>query len=93
MPPFTLFRFHYLHFGGLFPSTDGISLKGEFILPDDSPAVLVPDVGDHVHVGGPHLKLPLPVDDGGQGSADQEGTFGVALQPRHAQSRVALARC
>lgn len=86
------YHFHYLHLGSLFATTDGISLKGEFILSDDSPAVLVPNVSDHVHVGSPHLKLSLPVDDGGQRSADQEGAFGVALQPQHAQSRVALPR-
>ncbi len=60
----------YLHLGCLFAATDGISLKGELILSDDSSAVFVPNVCHHVHVRGPHLKLSLPVNDGGQGGAD-----------------------
>lgn len=72
--------FHYLHLGSFFPASDGISLKRELVLPDDSPAVFVPDVGDHIHIRSPHLKLSLPVNDGGQRGTDQEGTFGVALQ-------------
>lgn len=72
--------FPYLHLGCFFPASDGISLKGELILSNDSPAVFVPNVGYHIHVRGPHLKLSLPVNDGGQGSTDQKGTFGVALR-------------
>ena len=70
----------HLHPGRLLPTADGIVLEGELILPDDGPAVFVPDVGHHVHVGRPHLKLTLPVDDGGERGADQERTLGVALQ-------------
>lgn len=69
----------YLHLRGLFPSSDGISLKGELIFSDNSPAVFVPNICNHVYVRGPHLKLSLPIDDGGEGSTDQEGTFGVTL--------------
>src|SRR4029434_11325016 len=70
----------HLHLGGLLPSADGVVLKAELVLADDGPAVLVPHVGDHVHVGGPHLKLTLPVYDGGQGGAHQEWTLRVTLQ-------------
>lgn len=69
----------YLHLGCFFPTSDGISLKGELVLPDDSPAVFVPYVCHHVHVRGPHLKLSLPVNDGGQGGTNQEWTLGVTL--------------
>ena len=71
----------YLHLGSLLPAADGVVFKGELVLTNDGPAVLVSHVGHHVHVRGPQLKLPLPVDDGGQGGAHQEGPFGVALGP------------
>lgn len=70
----------YLHFRRLLPTSDGISFKGELVLSDHSPAVFVPHVGDHVHVWRPHLKLSLPVNNGGQGGADQKRTFGVTLE-------------
>lgn len=69
----------YLHFGGFFPAPDGVPFEGELVFTNDSPAVFVSDIGHHIHIGSPHLKLSLPVNDGGKGSADQEGTFGVAL--------------
>lgn len=69
------------HLVCLFPSADGIALEGELVLSYDGPAVLVPYVGYHVQLRGPHLKLSLPVDDGGQGSAHQERPFGVTLEP------------
>ena len=69
----------YLHLGCFFPTADGIPLKGEFVFSNDSSAVFVPDVGHHIHVRSPHLKLSLPVNDGRKGGTDQEGTFGVAL--------------
>ena len=84
----------YLHLGRLLPATDGVVFKGELVLTNDGPAVLVSHVGHHVHVRGPQLKLPLPVDDGGQGGAHQEGPFGVALGPsgrgKDGQQAVAL---
>lgn len=69
---------------GLLPSFDGHVIKGELVLPDDGPAVLVAGVRHHVEVRRPHLKLPLPVDDGGQRGADQERTLGVTLRDRPA---------
>ena len=69
----------HLHPGGLLPPADGVVLEGELVLPDDGPAVLVPHVRHHVHVWSPHLKLPLPVDDGGERGAHQERPLGVAL--------------
>lgn len=69
-----------LHPGGLLPSADGIVLKGELVFPDDRSAVFVADVRHHVHVRRPHLKLSLPVDDGGERSADQERTLRVTLK-------------
>lgn len=69
----------YLHPGGLLASSDGVILEGELVLPDDGSAVLVSDVCHYVHVRRPHLKLSLPVDDGGEGRADQERPFGVTL--------------
>lgn len=70
----------HLHPGGLLPSSDGVVLEGELVLSDDGSAVFVSDVGHHVHVRGPHLKLSLPVNDGGERSADQEGPLRVALE-------------
>lgn len=70
----------HLHPGRLLPSSDGVVLEGELVLSDDGSAVFVSDVRHHVHVGGPHLKLSLPVDDGGERSADQERPLGVALK-------------
>lgn len=70
----------YLHPGGLLASSDGVILEGELVLPDDGSAVLVSDVCHYVHVRRPHLKLSLPVDDGGEGRADQERPFGVTLE-------------
>lgn len=69
-----------LHPGGLLPSADGVVLEGELVFPDHRSAVLVADVRHHVHVGRPHLKLSLPVDDGGERSADQERTLRVSLK-------------
>ena len=48
-------------------------------VPDDGSAVLVAHVGDDVQVGGPELKLTLPVNDGGQGRSHQERALGVSL--------------
>lgn len=48
-------------------------------VPDDRSAVLVPDVRDHIQVGGPELKLPLPIDDSGQRGTDQERPLRMAL--------------
>lgn len=70
----------HLHPGGLLPSSDGVVLEGELVLSDDGSAVFVSDVGHHVHVGGPHLELSLPVDDGGERGADQERPLRVALE-------------
>lgn len=67
-------------FKSLLSRFDSRVVKGELVLSDDGPTVLVTRVCDHVKVGRPHLKLPLPVDDGGERSADQEGTLGVALR-------------
>lgn len=60
----------YPQFEGLLSSLDGRVIKGELVLSDDGSAVLVSSVRHHVEIGGPHLKLPLPVDDGGEWSAD-----------------------
>lgn len=57
----------------------GAVLEGELVLPDDGPAVLVPGVSHHVEIWSPHLKFPLPVDDGGEGGAHQERPLGVTL--------------
>ncbi len=72
----------HLHPGGLLPSSDGVVLEGEFVLSDDGSAVFVSNIRHHVHVGRPHLKLSLPVDDGGERSADQERPFRVTLRGR-----------
>lgn len=69
----------HLQPGGLLASSDGVVLEGELVLPDDGSAVLVSDVRHYVHVRRPHLKLSLPVDDGGEGRTDQERPFGVTL--------------
>lgn len=60
----------YPQFEGLLSSLDGRVIKGELVLSDDGSAVLVSRVRHHVEIGRPHLKLPLPVDDGGEWSAD-----------------------
>lgn len=70
----------YLHTEDLAACLDCTVLKSELVLPDDRSAIFVPSVSDHVEVWGPHLKLPLPVDDGGQGSTDQVWPFGVTLK-------------
>lgn len=72
----------HLHLKSFLPAFYGIILKGELILSNNGPAVLVTRVRDHIELGRPHLELSLPVDDGGERSAHQEGTFGVALGGR-----------
>ena len=47
--------------------------------PDGSSVLLVSIVSDHVEVRGPELKLPLPVDNGGQRSSDEKWTIAVTL--------------
>lgn len=69
-------------FEGLLPSFDSRVIKGELVLSDDGSAVLVPRIRHHVEVGRPHLKLPLPVDDGGERGADQERTLSVTLRDK-----------
>lgn len=66
------------------PSLDRRVVKGELVLPDDGSAVFIPRVRHDVEVGRPHLKFPLPVDDGGERGADQERTLGMALWRRGA---------
>lgn len=56
--------------------------KGELVLPDDRPAVFVPGVRQHIEIWCPHLKLPLPVYDSGEGSTHQERPLGVTLRKR-----------
>lgn len=70
----------HLHPRRLLPSTDGVVLEGELVLPDDGSAVFVSDVRHHVHVRCPHLKLSLPVYDGGERRANQERPLGVTLE-------------
>lgn len=75
-----------LHLRGFLATADGVVLERELVFSDDSPAVFVTDVRDHVHVRGPHLKLSLPVNDGGERGADQEGTLRVTLgEKKHTQ--------
>lgn len=69
----------YPQFEGLLSSFHCRVIKGELVLPDDGSAVLVSRVRHHIEVGRPHLKLPLPIDDGGERSADQKGTLRVTL--------------
>lgn len=76
----------HLHPRGLLPPSDGVVLEGELVLSDDGSAVFVSDVRHHVHVGGPHLELSLPVDDGGEWSAHQERPLRVALRWREGVS-------
>lgn len=76
----------HLHPRGLLPPSDGVVLEGELVLSDDGSAVFVADVRHHVHVGGPHLELSLPVDDGGEWSAHQERPLRVALRWREGVS-------
>lgn len=49
------------------------------MLANYGPALLVPGVGHNVEVGGPHLKLPLPVYDGGEWGTHQKWALGVTL--------------
>lgn len=72
-----------LHLGGFLATTDGVVLKRELVFSDDSPAVLVTNVCDNVHVRCPHLKLSLPVNDGGQGGTHQERTLRMTLENEH----------
>lgn len=69
----------YLHPEDFLPTADGIVFKRELIFPDDRPAFFVPCVGHDVEVRRPHLKLTLPVDDGGERGTDQVRPFRVAL--------------
>lgn len=69
----------YPQFESLLPAFDGRVVKGELVLPDDGSAIFVSCVRHYIEVRCPHLKFPLPVDDGGERCADQERTFGVAL--------------
>lgn len=66
-------------FEGFLPSFHGRIVKGELVLTDYSSTFFVSCVRDHVKVRSPHLKLPLPVDDGGEWSAHQERPLGVTL--------------
>lgn len=68
-----------LHLGSLFASADGIILKRELVFSDDSSAVLVTYIGDHVHVGSPHLKLSFPIYDGRKRGTDQKWAFRMTL--------------
>ena len=47
--------------------------------PDDGSAVFVPDVGHHIHLRRPELKLSLPVNDRRQRCAHQERALTMAL--------------
>lgn len=69
----------YPQLESLLPAFDRCVVKGELVLPDDGSAVFVSRVRHHIEVGCPHLKFPLPVDDGGERGTDQERTLGVAL--------------
>ena len=55
--------------------------------PDGSSVLLVSIVSDHIQVRGPELKLPLPVDNGGQRSSDEKWTIAVTL---YASMRVCI---
>ena len=68
------------HPGGFRPAPDGAVVITELVFPDHRPRVLVSLVRHHVQLGRPQLELPLPVDHGGQGHRDQEGTFRVSLK-------------
>ena len=70
----------HLHSEHLAARFDSAVLEGELVLTDDRAAVFVAGVGQHVELWRPHLKLPLPINDGGQGSADQIWPFGVTLR-------------
>lgn len=72
-----------LHLRGFLATTDGVVLKRELVFSDDSPAVLVTNVCDNIHVRGPHLKLSLPVNDGGQRGTHQEWTLRMTLENEH----------
>lgn len=67
---------------GLLSLFDSRVVEGELVLSDDGSAVLISGVRHHVEVGRPHLKLPLPVDDGGERGADQERALSVTLRER-----------
>ena len=69
---------------------DSAVFKSELVLPDDGPAVFVPRVRQHIEVWRPHLKLPLPVDDGGKWGADKEWALGVALERRRVENEYGI---
>lgn len=71
-----------LHLGSLFASADGVVLKRELVFSDDGSAVLVPYIGDHVHVGSPHLKLSFPIYNGRKRGTDQKWTFRMTLKKK-----------
>ncbi len=70
----------HLHAENLATWFDGAVLEGKFILTYDSPTVFVPCVSHNVEIRSPHLKLSLPVDDGGEWRTDQKRPFGVTLK-------------
>ena len=43
--------------------------------PDGCSVIFVSVIRDNVKIRGPELKLPLPVDDGGQRCTDKEWTI------------------
>lgn len=65
--------------GGLGPATDGALLERQLVLPNHDARLAVAHVRNHVEVGRPDLELALPVDDGGEGDRDDEGSLRVAL--------------
>lgn len=69
-------------FKSLLSALDSCVVERELVLSDDRSTVLVSRVSHHIKVGRPHLKLPLPVDDGGERSADQERALSVTLRNR-----------
>ncbi len=75
-----VFKLTNLHLRGFLATADGVVLKGELVFSDDSPAVFVSDVCNDVHTRGPHFKLSLPVNDGGQGGTHQERTLRMTLE-------------
>lgn len=50
--------------------------------PDDSTTVFVSNVGHHIQIWSPELKLSFPIDDGRQWSTDQKWTLAVSLEYR-----------
>lgn len=71
---------HTKHFASRFDST---VFESELVLPDDCPAVFVSGVSHHVKIWSPHFKFPFPIDDGGEGGTNQEGSLGVTLKERN----------